>query len=271
MLFAFSKLIAWLIKPMTMLTLVFAAGVAAFLASWTRTARLFLVTGFALLLLVFQTPLGNIVIQPLEDRFPLPDLPLSATGIIVLGGSHGGKIGELRRQMTLGETSGRIVEAARLARRLPWTKLVFTGGSPRVLPDTDLGAALARDFFVWAGIGPDRILLEQDSRNTFENAVFTKRIIKPLPGETWILVTSAYHMPRSVGIFRKAGWNVIAWPSDYKTAGGGVERAIRYDSGPNARLWNLTLAINEWVGLVSYYLLGRTDALFPGPLPPDAN
>ena len=105
-------------------------------------------------------------------------------------------------------------------------------------------------------------MLETRSRNTEENAVFTKELVQPKPGERWLLVTSAQHMPRAIGCFRRAGFPVEAYPVDWHT-----RRALRLApmetlSGGLGRLDN---AVHEWIGLVSYWLTGRTSELLPGP------
>ena len=96
---------------------------------------------------------------------------------------------------------------------------VFSGGSPALFvseaPEAEFAARLLRDF----GIDPERIQIEEQSRNTVENAVFSRLIAQPKPGERWLLVTSAYHMPRSIGAFRKAGFAVEPYPVDWRTRG----------------------------------------------------
>jgi uncharacterized SAM-binding protein YcdF (DUF218 family) len=105
-------------------------------------------------------------------------------------------------------------------------------------------------------------VIERDSRNTDENARFTKALMKPQPGETWVLITSARHMPRSVGIFRKEGWRVLAYPVDYLTP-----RSVGFGVGFGlaSGLAAVDTAAYEWFGLVYYRLSGRIDAFFPGP------
>jgi uncharacterized SAM-binding protein YcdF (DUF218 family) len=105
--------------------------------------------------------------------------------------------------------------------------------------------------------------LENKSRNTAENAEFSKELARPRPGETWLLVTSAYHMPRSVGLFRKVGFPVVPWPSDYRTSGREGVGFFR-DNEVDA-LQNTTLALREWIGLIAYWLSGRIDSILPGP------
>ena len=112
------------------------------------------------------------------------------------------------------------------------------------------------------GLEAGRVIYEERSRNTAENAKFSRDIARPQPGETWLLITSAFHMPRAVGCFRRAGWNVVPYPVDYMTDGD-------YQTAPpgsfSAGLGSLDGALHEWMGLALYRLSGKTDALFPAP------
>ena len=107
-----------------------------------------------------------------------------------------------------------------------------------------------------------RILFEDRARNTYENAVFSRSLAQPRPGERWLLVTSAAHMPRAVGCFEQLGWPVIAYPVDYRTTGR-LERGR--GSTSSLRLRELDEAGRAWVGLVVYWLTGRIGAPFPAP------
>ena len=107
-----------------------------------------------------------------------------------------------------------------------------------------------------------RLVLEDKSRNTEENAVFTKRLVDPKPGERWLLVTSAWHMPRSVGAFRRAGWEVLPWPVDYRS---GASYGETLENSLPDKLGNLDGAVHEWLGMLGYRLMGRSATLFPGP------
>ena len=140
---------------------------------------------------------------------------------------------------------------------------MVSGGLDTVVLDTEGDAETAPRLLTALGIPPDRLMLENRSRNTSENALFTKEIIKPKPDETWILVTSAYHMPRAVGLFRKAGFPVVPWPADYRTSGNEGIDMLR-DNETDA-LGKTVVALHEWIGLIAYWLTGRIDEPLPGP------
>lgn len=213
------------------------------------------------------SPLPNLAMLPLEERFPVfqpaEGAPAPA-GIIVLGGAadadatFGRKAG-----LELNEAGDRVMAMLALARRYPEAKVVFTGGAGELIgsgvPEADAIKARIADY----GLDPARIVIENRSRNTYENALFTKELVEPKPGESWLLVTSAFHMPRSMGVFRKAGFPVIAYPVDFRTAGPG-DAEKTFGSLPPG-LARLDFAVKEWIGMAAYYLAGRTDALFPAP------
>jgi len=157
----------------------------------------------------------------------------------------------------------RIVSAATLAHRYPNARLVYTGGSPNVLNNDAKEADYATGLFQGLGIAKSRLTMERLSRNTVENAEFTKDLVKPKPGERWLLVTSAYHMPRSMGLFRKAGFPVEAYPVDWKV--GTEEDLLKYYVNANAGLGRIDLGAREWLGLIANRLTGKSDTLLPGP------
>jgi len=210
------------------------------------------------------SPLGALLLRPLEDRFPQPDLTgLDPAGIIVLGGSVEPAIGAARGMVHLGEGAERLTSAIALGRRFPQAPLIYTGGSGAVFEKTQSEASGAKRLWLDLGVPPERIMVEDKSRNTDENARFTFALLRPNPGQRYLLVTSAYHMPRTVGLFRKAGFDVVPYPVDYRARGNWTDlkpRSLASDG------WGrVDLAMREWTGLVVYRLTGRIDSLFPSP------
>jgi uncharacterized SAM-binding protein YcdF (DUF218 family) len=203
------------------------------------------------------------MLNPLEERFPRPVLPESVSGIVVLGGGFEGAINLARGGYELNSGGDRFVEAAILARRFPEARVAVSGGTGTLFLQGEADADIAPRLLTALGIAPDRLILENRSRNTYENALFTKRLVSPRAGETWLLITSAFHMPRSMALFRKAGFPVLPWPVDYRTSG--VEGVGVFRDNPADSLQNLTMAIREWIGLLAYRLSGRIDSIFPVP------
>ena len=214
-----------------------------------------------LLIIACFTTTGLVSLEPLEARFVRPIAPSDVDAIVVLGGAFDPYVSAARHISELADSGDRFVEAVRLARLYPNAKIVVTGGIGELLGSGDTDAAISQRFFPDMGISADRLVIEPNSRNTAENAEFTKPLLASINAQTVLLVTSAFHMPRAVGSFRKAGMSVIPWPTDYKTTGT-VGLGITVDN-PVGNAGALSIAIKEWVGLVSYWLGGKTDALFP--------
>jgi uncharacterized SAM-binding protein YcdF (DUF218 family) len=259
--FELSKVVGFLIDPRSIL---FAALIIGTVLLWTRvrgTGRWLITASVAFAVFFDAVPAPYYVLEKLEYRFPAPPQTFEKVdGIVVLGGDFNARMAEL-----LGPHIApppRLVALATLARRYPEARIIFSGGSGSVLRPELKEAELAKPILTDLGVDIARVTFESDSRNTVETAMFSYRAAQPAPGETWLLVTTASHMPRTMGTFRRAGWTIIPYPVDFHThpqLSGGI--GLTFDNG----LSTLTLALREVVGLAAYYVLGRTDALFPGP------
>src|SRR6516162_2266621 len=259
MFFPLSKILGFFAIPSN---LVVSIGVLGLLLLATRFARAGRVLAFASL--VVLAILGLALIIPLEDRFPRWDATRGAPdGIVVLGGAISPDVSAARDEVALNEAAERLIVVAELARRYPDARIVFSGGSGALIYDEGAEAPLALRLLESLGIPRARITLEDRSRNTVENAVLSKAIAQPKPGERWLLVTSAHHLPRAVGVFRKAGFPVEAYPVDWRTRG--TDDALRPFASVGDGLRRSDTAVREWVGLAVYWLTGRSSELFPGP------
>jgi uncharacterized SAM-binding protein YcdF (DUF218 family) len=205
------------------------------------------------------SPLGNWLIAPLENRFPAWQGAGAPDGIIVLGGAISPELSKARGSLALNEAAERLTAAADLARRYPAAGIVFSGGSGK-LGGGVAEAELVLPLFESFGIARERVTLEGRSRNTAENARFTKQLAQPRPGERWLLLTSAYHMPRAIGVFRRQGFAVEAYPVDWRTKAGDMASPFGTLSAGLART---DTAVHEWLGLLAYRLTGETAQLLP--------
>lgn len=209
------------------------------------------------------TPVGSLLLQPLEDRFPawVPGAG-PPTGIIILGGTTKLEISASRGQPVSDIGIDRLITGARLARRYPMARVIYSGGSPELWPGNIREADYALQILNELGIAKDRVQVEAHSRNTAENAAFSKALAAPAPGERWLLVTSAYHMPRAVGLFRAVGFLIEPVPTGWLTA----RHTTWLDFGNFASSVLLVhIASREWIGLAAYRALGKTDAFLPTP------
>lgn len=262
MIFYLSKLLWVLVQPSNLLLLIACGAYLLMLIAQARLGRILLGTVLGLFVLVSVLPVGNWLIYPLETRFAVPRDLGGVDGIIVLSGAFSAKNSAWRGAPVLNQYAERFTAFMELARAYPDAKLVFSGGAVFPMHNNVTEADIGRWFFTAQGLDTQRILFEDKSRNTHENILYSKQIAQPQPGEHWVLVTSAAHMPRSVGLFRKNGWNVTPYPAGYVTMPF-LEPVAAPDFA--GRLERLDDGVREWTGLAAYYLLGRTSALFPAP------
>jgi len=264
MFFYLSKILWFFVQPLNLAVLLLFAGGVAAAAGRRRLGLAGSVAAFLVLAVAAWTSFGALLIGPLEDRFPRPVVPPEhVAGIVVLGGGFEGAINLVRGGYELNSSGDRFVEAAVLARRYPDAKVVVTGGVGTLVLEGEGDGVTAPRLLTALGIAPERLVMEDKSRNTYENAVFTKALVTPKPGETWLLVTSAFHMPRSKALFDQAGFATVPWPVDYQTSG--VEGVSLFADNPLDALRTTTTAVREWIGLVAYWLTGKIGSPFPGP------
>lgn len=258
----------FLVRPLNFIVLLLVCALAAQLAGWRRTATSILTAAVVALAVLGFSPLPDRLIATLEDRFPRPGTDASPPDVIlVLGGAIETPVASTRDGVhALGGSAERLTDVAVLARRFPAARIVFSGGSGEWSFSRVSEAAVARELFLAFGIPAERLVFEDRSRDTWENATLTRTAVPPRPGETWWVVTSAFHMPRAIGVLRAHGWGdtrLVAWPVDYRSVGPGYR--VAYETAAQHGFETAELAIREYVGLLAYRLSGRTATLFPAP------
>jgi len=265
LLFVLSKTLGIMLLPANLMIGVGLVGAVLLATRFVSLGRKLLVASVVLLAICGYSPLGIWLLYPLEARFPAWDAARGAPdGIVVLGGAIDPDLSAAHDIPVLGASMDRVIIAAGLGRRYPNLRILYSGGNPNLIADD---AAKEADYvaavFKTLGISRDRLLLERRSRNTQENAEFARAMISPAPGERWLLVTSAFHMPRSVGVFRKAGFPIEPYPVDWRI--GGRSELFQFSVSALEGLGRIDTAIREWIGLVAYWATGKTSELFPGP------
>jgi uncharacterized SAM-binding protein YcdF (DUF218 family) len=238
--------------------------VLAFLFRTRRWARR--LTGLLLVLAILAVAgkPAQYLAQPLENRFPHPGWPACVHGILMLGGGEGPLITASRGVPEITEGAPRLIAAIELLRRYPEAQLIFAGGSGDMLQPEPTEAGTIKAALEQLGIDLGRVRFEDKSRNTWENEVNAMAIAAPEPEQRWVLITSAMHTPRAVGIARRLGWSFLPWPVDYTTLPDGPMRS----EGHFAKyLWDFSNVTHEWLGLLAYWLTGRSAELFPAPEP----
>lgn len=209
-------------------------------------------------------PIANYVLLPLEERFPaFSDDGRPVDGIILLGGSVEAADSHERGLIVSNEASERVLYTVELAHRYPKARILISGGGGTVFSNGAAEAPIIAAYLKRLGVDPARIVTEDRSRTTSENAEFSRELVKPQEGERWLLVTSAWHMPRAMAVFEKAGFPITAYPVDFRTGKGFANQ--RPHAFVSEGLRRLDVSTKEWVGVVGYYATGRTNELLPSP------
>ncbi|MFG1428269.1 YdcF family protein [Roseixanthobacter glucoisosaccharinicivorans] len=262
--YTLSKILGILAAPSNVLVLLAVFGVILLLTGLRRTPSLILAFAVLGMFLTGFSPLANYLVSPLEERFPpyvSDGKPVD--GIIMLGGAEVPDVALARGITAVNDAAERIIVFAALARQYPQARLVVAAGSTAagdmVAPEAEAERKALQDV----GVDLSRVVFEQRSRNTIENAAFSKALVNPQPGQKWLLVTSAFHMPRAIACFRAVDFPVTAYPVDYRTVRTDVLDTpfTRVAQGQDL----MDIATREWVGLAAYYFAGKTKVLFPAP------
>lgn len=255
--FIASKTLGMVARVETWLLLILALALLTLWRGRARAARIWAGLAFALTFALTVFPLGTPLLTSLERQYPpLPELPAQVDGIIVLGGAEDSMAFATWGLPGLNAGGERMTAGVELARRFPEAKLIFTGGSASLIHDdvSTVPSQMTRALWLSLGVPQAQILLEDRSRNTSENAIFTRQIIQPQEGQVWLLVTSAWHMPRSMETFTRNGWNgLIAWPVDFRSSG----QMFRWEWRLDDHLQEANLALKEHLGLIAYRWAGK--------------
>ncbi|MGL3608725.1 YdcF family protein [Rhizobium sp. G187] len=262
--FVISKLFWMLAQP---LSLVFFGGLAAlalFAIRRRKAGFVVLSLSLSILFLTLYTTLGTVLLQQLEARFPRPDAdPHSVACMIVLGGAFETEVTTSRGGIELNQAADRFVEALRLAVANPQARILVSGGDGSLSGQYEGDAAASVRYFQAFGIERSRLIEEQTSRNTDENVGNSRVLLQQAGLSNCLLITSAFHMPRAMGLFRKQMLDVTPWPTDFRTSG-----KVRFTldfTQPTLNAQQTATAVREWIGLASYRLMGRIDVLYPQP------
>ena len=250
-----SKLLWGVISPDGLLVIAFALGMGLWTFGRVKSARRLLTVLFGVMVFITLFPVGSWLLYPLESRYAAHPELIDIDGIVVLSGAEQSQKTSLWDSVNLGEAAERNLAFMALARKLPKAQLVFTGGSGKLFAQDFKAADVARRLFKEQGLDLTRIIFESESRNTWENAYFSKRLVQPKRGEKWVLITTGWHMPRAAGAFCQVGWNVIPYPVDFATL---PENFWSVDWGLAEHLRQLKIAVKEWLGRGVYQLTGKS-------------
>lgn len=257
MTFWLSKILWAVISPVNMAAILLALGVA--LGPFFRRIGYGLCACALAIIVVFGVlPTGTNLVAWLERQVPAPaSLPDDITGILVLGGMFETRLYNEVSGPQLNENVDRALKAMEIGLKYPNAKIVFSGGTGFLTDNARTEDMDIADFLARQGYPLDNVVFENRSRNTYENILDSKELIQPGVGERWILITSAFHMPRAMAVIDELGWGtvIIPVPVDYRTNG-------QYRVAPRrldvlGELYRSTIAIKEIIGLNAYRFLGR--------------
>ena len=259
--FVASKVLAFAIEPLHWVLVFLVAGLLL-LPRWPRLGKLLAWSGLVALLLSGWVFIPNLLIHNLESRYkPFPagtDIQRYVemqryVGVVVLGGAlSSSKLWTEHDQVALNEHAERMTTAVTLTQKYPHLKVIFSGGISSVPPEGQTEARRAKKFFDEMGVPPARVMYEGSSRNTYENAYYSAMMPGVDKGQPWLLLTSSFHMPRSMGVFQKIGWNVTPYPVDYLTTSDLSWYDYSLHFGPGQ--WEL--ALHELLGYYVYKMAG---------------
>ncbi len=260
-----SKLVIALTEPIGVIYVIVLLILLAAALRWWRAVRALGALLVVVMIVVGLTPAPEWALRSLEDRIPAEPVPWDKlSGVVVLGGAvRSGELGAERGTYILNDAAERLTTAVAIARRHPELPVVLSGHSGHVWHAGLSEGDVARLLFGDLGVAPERFLFEEMSRNTYENAVETRRLLVDVDG-SWLLVTSAFHMPRSVAVFRAQGFDVIPYPVDFRAPNPATSWL---PASIGERFAFAATASKEWLGLLAYRLFGRTDALLPAADP----
>ena len=257
-----SKIVWGIVAPETSLLILLIFGTVLLWIRLNKSGGVIITTAVFIIAMISIFPFSTWIFHPLENRFPVPSkLPEKVDGIVVLAGAENISVTAARGQPSLHGGGERLTTFVWLARLYPNAILLFSGGSGSLIDQKYKSDDTARKLFHQLGLEVERVQYESGSKNTAESASKSYQLVQPKPYQNWILVTSAFHMPRSVGLFRNAGWQVIPYPVDFNTTN---SSSMNFDLREIGRF---SQGVREWVGLVVYRIKGQMAEIFPKPYP----
>jgi uncharacterized SAM-binding protein YcdF (DUF218 family) len=249
--FYLSKILNFFINPLYILSLIILIQLFIIFFIQSKKLVIFFSKLFLILFLIFgYSPLSNFLLSKIEDHIQTSKYPVQQlTGVIVLGGSfNSGVESKERNEVSLNSSVERLTKALEIYKKNPRILILFSGFSNEIKPQGWSEFDMAKKFFLDQGVRIDNLIFENQSRNTFENIMYSKDIIANYKG-TWGLITSANHMPRSFFSFKKQGLILEPISVDYKT---GTSRMFWINFNISAGLSNWNIILHELIG-ISYY------------------
>jgi uncharacterized SAM-binding protein YcdF (DUF218 family) len=259
--FHLSKIFWLVVQPLSLAFLLALIGALGALAGWRRLGGFSSLVAALVLFVTLYTTAGNVLLQALENEVARPAEPPGAVScIVMLGGAVENEVMSGRGGIEFNAAADRYTETLRLALAHPQARILVSGGDGSFSGRYEGEAGASERFFAAYGVPADRLIKENTSRNTWENTLNTRDMLAAQNLSDCMLVTSAFHMPRAMALFAKAGIKASPWPVDYRTSG---RVSLGFDlTQPSLNAQNMATAVREWLGLIGYYATGRIDRPF---------
>jgi uncharacterized SAM-binding protein YcdF (DUF218 family) len=252
--FYLSKIFWFLTAPLNLFFVLLGAAWLLFAFHKYRAARLMVVPALLLFIAGGLSPAGYNMLVWLEAQYPRAEAPAQINGAIILGGSFDTDVTIRRKVPSMNDSSERVLAAVQLQKLYPGAQIIFSGGNGALDGGGRPESEDVKSFFAY-GFDASAVRYEKKSRNTFENLAFSKALLKPQDGQTWLLVTSAWHLPRAMIVAKKAGWKLTPWPVDYRTDG-------KYRMWPErldilGHFYDMQVAWHELIGIAVYRMTDK--------------
>jgi len=262
MLYSLSKIIWLFLNPLNLLIILFFLYFFLKIINFQNTSKLLLFIIFLFFITIAILPTGIYLLVKLETKYTnLKDLPESIDGILILGGPTNASLTQKYDQVSFNAHGERLTESIKILKKYQTAEVIFSGGAGIKGDFSSTHSYVAKKFFEEMGINKNRIIYESKSRNTYENIIFSKKIANPEKDEVWLLITSAFHMPRAINIARKQKWDFIPYSVDYQTMGKSTHLRITiFHMLDYINAFNF--ATHEWVGLITYFILKRSSSIY---------
>lgn len=260
MIFYLSKIMWFLFNPFNLIIFFLIFGYCFNLFSFKILSKISYFLSFFLFLFSALIPTGSYLNYLLEKNFHSLNIHHdSIDGILILGGGLNLYLTNEHKQISLNGAAERLTESVILINRYPDAKIVFSGGIGD-FQDVGLDRAKAvKIFFNNMNVDINKIYFENKSRNTYENILYSKKLINPKKNQKWLIVSSANHLHRVVGIAENLGWDLIPYPTDFNQS-----KKFKWNFSFNflSNLNQFQNASHEWIGIIAYYFMGRSSKIF---------
>ena len=255
--FYLSKILWLIVNPFNIFIFINLFTMFLYFINFKRLSLIIYLINFIFIALISFLPIGSYLTYIIEKEFHTnTKFPEQVDGILILGGASNPLLFKEFDQISLNGSAERLVESVMIIRKFEKAKVIFSGGSG-IVNRSDLGhSQVAKLFYKKIGADISKIFFEDKSRNTHENIIYSKKIAKPKKNENWLLITSAFHMKRALLIAEKNNWKLIPYAVDFKNV---KEFKLIPNLNLLSNLNSFQSGLHEWLGLVSYYLMGRTE------------